>query len=635
MVDIPFTSKYHNARTSFEEEVERGRRGAEEEAHAPRSTLEEASNARADLAIELHSHYRDMRRVTDYVTAVSWSHAVEPPWGGIQLSLKIPRAVWADLLPRTGEWIVVRLGGIAEAFGYVTQRNCGLVVQGSGAVATTPVSVMAIPWLSVLGKMALAITPGSETRIGTLMDLPFWQEAMTALYMTAEGMQSSFGKDESGFREARSLVRQDVGTALRELWPTVAQLVMPSSLGGELLGEGAQVVHDDATRKAFAPTRVVESVPGWGFTGLHAAMPSSTSVLALIMGTFGADQGLVEIFPGLESPGVPANAPPLLVPFIEKYRDGALVDTPSAFGKEDLSDLRVNAERRRQVAWASQQSRANGIDMPSKLASALGRVPVLLYRMRPWRNKPLSAQVASETAWLSERGLEGLANASIAGDLIDPTLFEAVTWRPDDAPQIPVERVVAVHLTGSDDDAANVVTVGLPMAPDAPSKFWASMRLPIVQGSSPSSADPVMARGARLYSPPWPFFHPPDSRYDSLELSMRTIAVQAAQWSMGGDRFERGSARLAFTRSGSNGVLLRHGQPVRLGMPGGAPGEELTAYVDSVTHTFSVGNRGAVTATTDVQFSRGLFDESRRSDASPHAQGIGAVTSTPAPLRGL
>jgi hypothetical protein len=605
--------------------------------------------------IELHTHTRGVIQLTDWCTSVSWSHAVAQPWGKISLTLQVPRSQQREVWPRHGDWIVVRDGVTRDAlaFGYVKRRGGGITASGpAGAIVSRPTTVEAVPWLAVLGSLELyVLSQLGATRFGGVMGLEAWEGGLDALLSVADtkrlmptiakqtGSQlaSRLG-DLDPFqdqpREALASVpalpsyqRRDIGESLREILPHLAAIVLPKSLGEEELGHAVSVVHDPTTATAFAANRSAEAVPGWGVPGMHAVRPVGATALSIIMGTFGADPNMVELFASLEAPGVPSQASPLGLEAqvrdeLRKKRQAetvgataganlagtAATSTDLAASLRDLlepSELEVAQERERRLQ--ALRSQPAGAAFSSKLGSALGRNPVLVYRMRPWRTMPLSRWVRDRMNIFRE---DGSHRWNVSATDLDLTLFEQPTWNIDRATRVVADRVTEVSYSSSEDDSVTLVTMGLPTDPQSEIRFLKEAGLPIFGGNQ------LWTRGCRMFQPQWPFMPPEASDIADIITGIRTIALQAHQFMYANERFESGTIVIkGFSPE------VRHGEPLRVGMPAGAPGPELTCYVEEVTHQFSVVG-SAIHSTTTVSYSRGLFDESARSDPR---LGVGGV----------
>ncbi len=591
--------------------------------------------------IELHRHGAAPTDLTDHCVSVSWTDQVSPPWGGIEAVFKLPRHLLATHTPRPADWLLVRLGKTAVALGYVTRRSGGIKADGRGGIFTDYVHVSAGSWLQPLTLAQLYVTYSGarggadyEDRAGTAFGWNSWRNVIEALVRSTVAAVELHGVN----RIETAFMRRDIGEALRELWRELAVVTLPETLGGGdgtgnglLLGRHAEVVHDPNTRKAFAPDRVVERVPGWTLNGLSQLTPGGNSVTGMLFASFMGDPGMMEMFPSLEAPGVPEEAPGDLRGYLSAEALGR-VDTSTftkaglrlykALGLQDRNVLE-EAMVKRDLDRARALRRSPPVRLASGLAKVLGRNPVLLYRMRPWRVSPLKDYVRGQGAGFHVGDTSTVRGAAQLD--IDEDLFTEVTWDASTAPVIPRDKVMAVTWTADDAAAVTMVTDDLPMQAQSVLRFMEELQLPIVQKTAPGRATgPMDWRGARLYQPNWPFFPPYDGKNQPLARFIRTIAAQAAQWHMGRERFESGTLTLKYSPAGLQGRPLRHGEPIRVQMPAGVPGGELTAYVESVTHTFTA-NGPTITATTTVQFSRGLFDERARELSG--ARGLGGVAA--------
>jgi hypothetical protein len=535
--------------------------------------------------------------LTDRVVSLSWTESVNQPWGGIKAVLKY-RLSELDRVPYKGDWLVVRdAAGKALAWGYVARRGARLALGGRNrdALTVTPVVVEAIPWLAFLGRLQVFVAPKASE--GTLLSYQDWADPVS-------GPWTQFNRTLAG----------DVGDALADVMEVLPRVLLPHGLGGEMVSGAIRVAHNALTSEAFSPDRIVEAVRGPSLSGPYVGLSRGASVLDLLLSTFGADSNMVELFPSLERPGVAAisgarrDLPAAIKEkYDQRFADAAGVGVEEltvggrkiSLGSDEFASQTMSAaEAGLSKAIASHKAQVLAAGDPpgaTGAARALGRNPVLVYRMRPWRSAPLTDLISQNP--FSEPDTDSLIELKA----LTAISFSEVTWRPEQAVVVPLQHILDLPMDSDDSMLVNATTVGLPMNPDSEVRFMT--QLPLIASKS------VSRRGLRLFQPAWPFFPPLDDRTKLTWMdSLVTLAAQAAQFMAGADRFEAGTASVHFS------PRVRHGEVVRFEVPKGMPGDGyLTAYAESVTHTFEVDQeRGTIRATTAVQYSRGLLDESRR-----------------------
>lgn len=606
--------------------------------------------------VEVHSWSREKYEITPWLRSLSYGNGTTEPWSQINVSLRLPVAKWTLLAPRQGDWLVVRGGdNKAIAWGYVDTRTTGIQVRGS-SVVTKDTLVSTIDWLELLGRVEIYVAPGlsvvsglsnfSRSRKwrhkgvlpgepGTLLPLKRWTDPDTGPWQALIKAARNYFADEDGRQEFRP-----IGFALQEFVKVIARVLVPASLSREYLAAQVRTVYDDTGVAAYAPDRAAEPVPGYTISGLNSIQPQGVTVLGLLMQTFMPDLNMVECFSSLEGPGVlessndPVDRRLRSLPATDEVWTPAY-DTSqppplSAVGLQDPAVAELVRQREEDEASKTDEERY-GRKLSSGLGETLGRNPVIIYRMKPWRASPLGKFIeqapASTGQVVLRKEKKGLTEEVVVVDdpvlrkkrqkALDPTLFnlsmfKGTTWRYDDAPQVDASAVLDLSLGVDDMEHANTVTIGLPTQADSPIRFMQRLGLPFY------SSQAILARGVRLFQPQWPFFPPLDSRdkaqaelssSGSMLRAMRTIALLGSQFMAGADRFESGGLELDYSPQ------IRHGEPIRVSLPKGVPGEadQLVGYVERWTHTWQI-RKTSVTVRTSVQFSRGLFDEELRSE---------------------
>lgn len=491
------------------------------------------------IAVEVHRVRRGTYSadITKWLESVEWRESIGPPWGMIRLRFKagLGEVAISDV-PDSGDWIVIRRepGGPAVSWGRVIKVGSTFVTGHRMERAVEPFDIVAESWMDFLQSVQIYAGPGVTREVGTLRGNEGYSKLFSAI-------------SES--------VRDDVGAGLAPLLKELARVYLPTTLTGGpdsaplYLGDAIKVARDAVTNGEFAPERVIEQVPGpslLSMGSLTSAFQGSTA-LGMIQSAFGADPGMVEMFPSLE----PAT--------------GA--------GEYSLSGL--------------------------------GAVPVLVYRMRPWREEPLQSY-----ANRLPRGV---------GAYVRPGLFSAKTWDASRAHRLSHGKVTSVDFSFNDRDSVNAASCTPAGLNDSALRYYEAAGLPIKADKQ------IEDVGLRLYDVNWPFFPPLDDgesvdRFSWLQYCA-TLAIQAFQWHVNGDRFATGSA------VGELDLDMRAGEVVSIEVPDalvlrqGTPGRpelEVTgetdwiAYAEEVSHVVRLGERKDKVKRTTVQFTRGVATERAR-----------------------
>lgn len=388
-----------------------------------------------------------------------------------------------------------------------------------------------------------------------------------------------------GLFQAQLQIAFGAGLSLTQFLRLALRIAIPPGLQGTtesgsatLLRDSVRVVHDASTASEFCgpgafdragvPARLCEPIIGQN----PSAQPlhnGSTKLLSLIQGTWGADSGLTEMFPSLEDPGTGASPP---------SRDKSTIN---------------------------QQTDPTPANLVRGPAQTLGRNPVLMYRMRPWRVQPLADWIRQQRGLgrqdpgLPALTMAGLADVALAALEEYPT-FSVVTWDLSRAAKVGPDDLISLSLGFEDSDAVTAVTSQFAGALTADA-FNGQIGLPIFQSLA-------AVFGARLYTVAWPFLRGSDANNTEIKVTAQQqvaiMAAQAAQWLMAGERFARGSMTL---RSRGD---IRPGEPLILQFP--RPESYFVCYVERVTNSVDLTDETR-RETTTVTFSRGLWDEAERS----------------------
>ncbi len=435
------------------------------------------------------------------------------------------------------------------------------------------------------------------------------------------------------------LAAGEIGASLQAVHRALARVKLPASLGGGYIGEEIPVVWNDDEAKKYAPGRAGSvdplSVGGGAFPFQLSAPFYQSSVAETYQSVFVPESMLVEMFPSLEA--------------------GDALSKDTALGK------------------------------------VLGRQPVLVYRVRPWRSRPLAeaattfinfplltdkVSFADETAYALLQGQIDLQqavdsiNASVARQSLAPSqtlsklqvlqgstvnhtaadmqfavlerLFRKVTWDLAQAKRLVPSAVRSVKFRWNDSNRVNVTSVALAAEADSALEALPGAGLPIADDES------VLAHGVRLAKPSVPW-HLVTGSPDYL-MYMRAYAAQLMQFQWGAHAMCSGEIMLdPPDATGSATVLppkgamqstavdsqLRAGE-ILIVKIGSAP-SALNCYIDSVTHSYAVSGSGAEGLQCSISYSRGLFEHQEdyiRNPTIPLKKAAPAVQATPNAPRG-
>ena len=592
------------------------------------------------LKIEIH-HDRLERPldITPWVRSVSWTDSLSgPPHQTCSVTV-----MWTSYMPPVfaGDWVVVRLedGGPAVHWGMV-----------SGPVATDPTpgragrwTFQSIGWFDVLAKADLIVSTmiRAEDEVGTLFT------ALSGSVLASSASSKGLGalvdaitagpdgglqfRNEVGFlNELVSTSYDSAARALALFLRRTPRLALPDSLGGGVLGDSVRTVYDQATAEAYAGPgtaeragqagRQVEMIPGSKLVGdLTALTGGSTKVASYAQGTWGVDPALGEMFPSLEDFGA-LSEDETPDPALQRLRQAAAKTGAESVYGTSTAIARGQAEAaalapRDPEPFQSRAGRRAGAGTPIPgAASRLGRNPVLVYRMRPWRVTPID-QWANRLVAIDVR-FAPVRNA-VRRAISNPALvtrFASVTWRPERAAVLRSSDVLAAPMNYGDDALATVFTAPWPGTDSAP-VWFRNLGLPLVDG------DATGAFGARQYVFNWPFFRSfagaptTDTGSARSMLADETVLIvaQGTQFAIDAARFLGGQFEVAGLRPD-----IRIGEPIRYEPE--EPGHALHGYVESTTHTVEIagdGRKAVEQARTRVVFSRGLWREDLRDFPPP------------------
>jgi hypothetical protein len=581
----------------------------------------------------LHRFVSEPINITKYVKAIRSTHSIRAPWETLQMVLSMPRPLQflggLDIpgrdrrsdSPRIGDWVVFyddaydgKDDARAVFWGYITNDGSNIRALRGGAIESGTVQVTALGWFDYLGRARIQKAPGAIRPRGGLLSPSQWDGLFKGLVGAAQQSERVGGVVGGEIR------RRDVGASLQEALEVVALTQLPQSLGGAEkiqrevqnaesallpsetvvtttnLGIQVRVVHDADTRDQFAPNMAVDPVPGWTIRGIQAFSQRQSTALQLILGTFGGDPNMIELFPSLEEPGA--------------------VDTPSQTGQsnvyinpndeDEFGFGSIEGTRRGKKEDTPKEGTAGGgvgkgkkkvaPSLANETSRALGANPVLVYRMRPWRDEELSDYISRNDT----------LGRKVSRKNLDDDVFRGITWRGNRGAIRSYGASDIINASHGFDDAehVNCVTIGLPTQADSDIKWLERSGLPLMAPHHPRFGGIITQRGLRIYEPDWPFFPPFQDDNTSLMQSLITVATQAAQFMGAADRFATGIIDLRYDST------LRPGMFIDAIVPESGDGVMLRAYAESVTHSIEVGEKGEITARTQVVYSRGMFNES-------------------------
>lgn len=349
----------------------------------------------------------------------------------------------------------------------------------------------------------------------------------------------------------------EIGTAISAFVRALYQIKVPAAIaeGGVRFGEIAQVAWNPSTASALGLGNL-EPVQGFTINGIRSNLKTSARALEILLGTFSA-KPLVELFPRM-------------VPKPKGYKGPAIA----------------------------------------------GLIPTLVYRMAPWRDKPLAALSRSYAPGVSLPGIQQPAAQFTIGGAgpYNPSYFEAITWDPTNA------LVLTPATISGDADHENDYTAATGWFSEFRGgddiKFVSSLGLPIID---PERLD---RDGVSIFELNWPFMPPLSLLADVsvFELGQK-LAMTGMQFFGNSGAYESGRATLQYLDR-----RVIPGIPVKLQLGS----QTLTAYVDEVIHSVQTVAGNAEVGETTIQFSRGTWPGQDRSPAAIEVRTV-TVESEPAP----
>lgn len=604
----------------------------------------DASRATAQASIAGLTVASDVRDIAADVSDVKWSDGTTPPWQSVQLSVRGPSFVRPVNI---GDHIVVRLAENtpAVAWAIVVDVRTNVNIRPDGALSKNTWTVSAVGWFDYLARVDMVVLNSLRERDvdGTVFgsaDSPYGSiksELYSAIEaigndpalraLTAPTTERPLPQDGvAGVFEAIQSVAtlNNVGKALDIFLRTVCRIYLPRTLNGAAtptvvqgvqvsetrtnlgqLRESIRVIYDPPSAAAFSGPgksdragqqgRTAEPVVGTRPMFQNVANGSS-KIGGIIQGTWGADQLLVEMFPSLEDPGAGADMNAAAKAFVNRVVG------------EAASRSGISASFIPQPVTAPAAQATSGL-LPG-VAQALGRNPVLIYRIRPWRTRPLLDWVQSLVDY--DPQFAGLAK-SIAEAIGEVPTVQQVTWDISRAVHLETSDIYGLDISASDEDIATLFTAQW-AGGDTPEMINPFSGLPIFDVAT-------LTFGGRLYTVSWPFAFGNDGLSPATKTSVtqqvQIVAAQAAMFGLQNQRFYSGTVSARYSPA------VRHGEPVSFAFPG----QTLIGYCERVQHSVSISEQGVATKRTSVSFSRGCWSEINRTFPLPRDIPLSDVTS--------
>ncbi len=564
----------------------------------------------ARLDVTAHRHGRPPLPLTGRVTRVAWSRSITAPWEALTVMLKMTlREAFSLVAP--GDWIALRTpttwsmgaeDGAVLAFCHVDDVNSGIEYNQAGTMTTDEVAVTCTSWWNLLQRVNLYAPKGMTEDVGTLLSMASWSKSVGSV--------------------AADYVFGSLGVTMEKLFRVLAAVKLPESVAGGLeLKDLIPIVHDHDTRDKYAPGRVVESVSiGGGLPTRIGGMLGAyeSSVGEIFSGCFVPEPMLIELFPSFE-------------PFNENNILAATANFSSTEPQSAVS---------------------------SDLAKFLGGWQTLVYRVKPFRTRPLRE---AEVAWPSyqhvdtEKGLEASWRNSLRyGDGADAVeaatrstqvggvaaavsqtlgdIFDEVTWDYSAAAGknfLDKHLVRKVTFQRSDMPRLNASSIVIGLDPANGIEALTQYGLPITYDEE------IRRHGLRVLKPTWTFVIPgiipsgiiPAERQTMSVMSaqrhdfvayLRSVCAQFMQFYKNAHLYSSGQIQLnlldarelkqSSAQTFADKVLyLKPGETIVMVLGDRQKVDEFYAYAETITHQLQMNNGGVESAATTVSYTRGHF----------------------------
>lgn len=545
---------------------------------------------------------------------------------GLSIGLKMT-LLEAWYVVRPGDWLVLWSPlGPALSFGYVVDVSAGVSRSPAGQLGTDTVRVTCISWFELL-KRAQIFVPGGDRiqSVGAVFSLDQWVEKITNPLIA-------------------ELTMGNIGWSLAYTLKTLGRIKLPLSMGGEYLGDAVRVAYDEPTRVAFCPNRVLEEVAKEGLLPqAFTAGAMQSGIGELLSSVFYPDPVLIEMFCSLEAGGAG----------ILKDEAVYLDEGSGNIGTGNVGAIVGNKAKRADF----EKSQLHAGD--SRLAAFLGRRPVLIYRVPPWRIRALHKSAIARMDFKATNDEDvaqltllevPLMDDSANGGFLTPnkpltvaegdarysalrarsdheqllaTLYHTKTWDIARATPIPRSTIRSFRIKWSDADRVNVTTIGIPDGTKGTIEAATYAGLPITIDES------IERYGPRVARPTWPFMRSSSNLEEvlpngfQLESFLRSIAAQLMQFQVNAHLMGSGTLVVNYSDTvdmevGAQLTSIFPGEIIGCDLVEGVP--TIFAYVDQVDHQWNRGSDGSSSAVTTITFSRatlGITDDIVRDSEIP------------------
>ncbi len=537
--------------------------------------------------VELHRH--DRQKPVFFqggsILAFQWTSSVTPPHGTATVTIAAPVTRFSVAMP--GDWLIVRsMSGTTVFFGYVVDVSDGISIGANNAVVSDPLVIQAESWLDMLSRVELYSPPTNsyDKSVGT--------------FFTVDDYVTLVEKYLGDF------VFGNLGEAVATIFKRTALVELPESLaGGGLLSDLIPVVYDKTTQVNHTPDLMIEELPTAGAFPTHIGYTSvHSNVYPLLRTLFVPEPALIEMFPHLSPLSKEGERTVLAI--IDAGESTFNETTGTAPYDRGVGDELLIPSDRLSTRKAS------------SLADYLKARPALVYRVKPWRIRPLRQSVFSAVNAGNYKSTERLvdgedssdpAASGLASQEILANTFDEITWNKDLFARVPAGRTVSIQRTRSDSNRVNCTFINLGIT-----------EVNVIQASGlPVIIDSEVERhGLRTANPTWPFIITPDDQAKARDfiLYMRSIAAQIMQFYHRGHAFGSGTMNIAgaeqIARFDYNEDTGKFSWPLQAGRPFtvALPGDDFSGYVESVSVVVSIEGT-TVAGGTEVRYSRGLFGE--------------------------
>lgn len=528
----------------------------------------------AKFSWEIHRHGQERAPRLENVGPYQLSDNVDVT-GGYMLAFKCPvRDLSRVVLP--GDHLVLRdRAGVCEAWGIVMSVDGGYARDAASVLATYPTQVSLLNPLAYLGLVGLSAPVGETDTVGTLFSVLDWAKINADI---ATDYQSGL-----------------LGIALQKLFSKVANIQLPETLGGGTLGQNIPIVYDDATAGWFAPARVGQMEPVSVVAGAAPAKLSfnyyENTVLKMLHSAFVPDSKLIELFWSLE----------------DMSTDEARTTNvdPARAGLFDQAELATR---------------------PNALATALGRRPVIIYRLKPYRARPLLEVVTARrddyreidkvhALVLSGQSVpkQELADAAVrtvstararAEEMrLLETAYNQVTWDTTRSIEIPMSAVRSHRMKYDNERRINATTINLSTDDTGGIEAMSSFGLPL------RNVESIKNHGLFIARPTWPYSLL-NSDTTPWVAYMRSIAATLMQFEQAAHVMASGPLVINPDRLSAP---ITAGTMVRLKIDN--TDDYFYGYVREVQRQFTVSKNGVESQNTTLLLERGLFGIEQLRDA--------------------